>query len=91
MGGVVITGVGCVTPIGIGFEAFAENLRRGASGVGPLRLVDPSPYDCRVSAEVRDFKPHEFMPLRESRSSPRVVSAVATSGRFASGSRAPRR
>src|SRR5262249_15014588 len=83
MPGVVITGIGCVTPIGIGVESFTESLKRGGSGIGPLPLLDSSPYACRVSAEVQGFKPQEFMPLRESRSSPRVVQFAVAASRLA--------
>jgi 3-oxoacyl-[acyl-carrier-protein] synthase II len=83
MSGAVITGIGCLTPIGIGFEAFAEALRSGASGVGPLACIDPNPYECRVAAEVRGFEPGEFMPAREARSSPRVVQLAVAAARLA--------
>ncbi len=83
MSGVVITGMGCVTPIGIGVAAFAEGLRSGASGVGVLTSMDPAPYKCRVAAEVRGFDPHEYMPHREARSSPRVVQLAVAAARLA--------
>lgn len=83
MSGAVITGIGCITPIGIGIEAFTEALRGGVSGVGPLTAMDEAPYKCRVAAEVRGFSPQEFMPLREARSSPRVVQFAVAAARLA--------
>lgn len=80
---VVITGMGCVTPIGIGLPAFSESLRSGASGTGPLSAFDPSPYGCRVAAEVLDFRPSDFMALREARSLPRVVQLGVAASRLA--------
>lgn len=74
----VITGVGCVSPIGIGIEAFSESLRMGTCGIGPLALCDPRPHQCKVAAEVRDFDALRFMHLRDARALPRVVQfAVA--------------
>ncbi|HEY0078212.1 MAG TPA: beta-ketoacyl-[acyl-carrier-protein] synthase family protein [Pyrinomonadaceae bacterium] len=52
---VVITGMGCVTPIGIGREAFWRGLREGRSGVGRIESFDASDSPVRIAAEVRDF------------------------------------
>lgn len=43
---VVITGLGVVSPIGIGKDAFWQNLIAGKSGVGYITAFDPSPYPC---------------------------------------------
>ncbi len=80
---VVITGMGCVTPIGIGLPAFSESLRAGVSGTGPLTQFDASPYACQVAAEVRDFRATDFMALREARSLPRVVQLGVAAARMA--------
>ena len=79
----VVTGIGCVTPIGLGVAAFSEALRRGVSGTGPLTAIDPAPYRSRVAAEVHGFRPEHFMPAREARSSPRVVQFAIASARMA--------
>lgn len=70
---VVVTGMGCVSPIGIGVPAFSESLKAGVSGTRPLTRFDARPYRCRVAAEIEDFEPGEFMALREARALPRVV------------------
>jgi 3-oxoacyl-[acyl-carrier-protein] synthase II len=69
----LVTGVGCVTPIGIGFSAFADALRRGVSGVGRVTHFDASHYFSKIAAEVRDFDPAVFMDLREAKALPRVA------------------
>jgi 3-oxoacyl-[acyl-carrier-protein] synthase II len=51
---VAITGVGVVTPIGLGWDAFRDALREGRSGVGPITSFDSSGLDTRIAAEVRD-------------------------------------
>ena len=54
---VAITGLGAVTPIGIGVKAFWRGLRDGALGVGRITRFDPSPFACQVAAEVKGFEP----------------------------------
>jgi 3-oxoacyl-[acyl-carrier-protein] synthase II len=52
---VVITGIGCVTPLGLNVTELWESLRRGVSGVGPTTLFDARNFPSRISAEVRDW------------------------------------
>ncbi len=58
---VVITGLGVVAPNGIGKDAFWQNLIAGKSAVDYIRAFDPSPYPCKIAAEVRDFNAEDFM------------------------------
>ena len=51
----VVTGMGCVSPNGIGREAFATALRSGRSGVGKVSLFDPEGLAVTIAAEVKDF------------------------------------
>jgi 3-oxoacyl-[acyl-carrier-protein] synthase II len=52
---VVITGMGCVTPLGTRVEEVWKNLVAGASGVGPTTIFDASRFPTRISAEVRNW------------------------------------
>jgi 3-oxoacyl-[acyl-carrier-protein] synthase II len=52
---VVITGMGCVTPIGIGRAAYWDALQRGTSGVRYIESFDPAEWPVKIAAEVRDF------------------------------------
>ncbi len=52
---VVITGMGCVTPIGIGREAFWRGLQQGESGVRRIERFDVADSPIKIAAEVRDF------------------------------------
>jgi len=58
---VVITGIGVVSPVGIGKKAFWESLKSGRSGVGRITRFDPSEVPVKIAAEVKDFDPHQFM------------------------------
>lgn len=52
---VVITGVGCVTPLGTTVESMWKRVLAGESGVGPTTLFDASEFPTKISAEVRDW------------------------------------
>lgn len=57
---VVITGVGCITPLGNSVKTMWGRLLKGESGVGPTTLFDASNFPTRISAEVRDFDLADF-------------------------------
>jgi len=65
VGPVVISGVGVVSPIGIGREAFWDSLLAGRSGVRPLRAFDTSTSKCRIAAEVIDFDAKQYVRPRK--------------------------
>lgn len=64
---VVITGLGVVAPNGIGKNAFWEALVAGKSGIDYITSFDATPYPCQVAAEVKDFRPTDFMDKKNSR------------------------
>jgi 3-oxoacyl-[acyl-carrier-protein] synthase II len=61
---VVITGLGGVTPIGLGVDAIWESACAGRSGIGPITLFDVSAQLCRIAGEVRGFDPGRYMPAK---------------------------
>jgi 3-oxoacyl-[acyl-carrier-protein] synthase II len=62
---VVITGMGLVTPVGIGVQPVWEALLKGESGVGPITSFDAADYPCRIAAEVRNFDPLLYVDRKE--------------------------
>src|SRR5687767_932468 len=60
----VITGLGIVSPIGIGIDAFWASARAGRSGIGYPTLFDASklPRECQIVGEVADFDVRDWMP-----------------------------
>ncbi len=64
---VVITGMGVVSPIGIGIETFEEALFEGKNGVARITLFDASSYRSQIAGEVRNFNPRDYLPLKQIR------------------------
>lgn len=59
---IVITGMGAVTPLGIGVDSFWKNLIEGKSGIDTIKSFDPSELAVQIAGEVKDFNPSEYMP-----------------------------
>lgn len=64
---VAVTGMGAVTPIGIGVKAFWEGITREKIGFAPITRFDASEYKCRLAAEVKDFQPENYMDKKSAR------------------------
>ena len=67
MAGVVVTGVGAVTPLGIGVDAFWQGLTAGRSGIRRIERFDVSNLDVMIGGEVPDFEPKAFMDVKAAR------------------------
>jgi len=80
---VVITGMGVVTPIGIGLEPFWQGLIEGKSGIDYITSFDASQYRCNVAAEVRDFNPEDFIDKKEVKKMDRFTQFAIAAGRMA--------
>jgi 3-oxoacyl-[acyl-carrier-protein] synthase II len=63
----VITGLGCVTPVGQSVPEFWDSLTAGHSGVRRITLFDPSDQECQIAAEVKDWDPARFMDPKAAR------------------------
>lgn len=64
---IVITGLGCVSPLGNDVESTWKSALAGQSGAGPVTQFDPSEYRTRIAAEVKGFKPEDHFEYREAR------------------------
>ena len=80
---VVITGMGVVSPLGSDLRSFWHLLSEGASGVRPLSLFDTSPFSSSLAAEVRDFDPTDFIPVKQARRMGRVSQFAVASALMA--------
>ncbi len=76
---VVITGLGAVTPVGIGVPAYWDAICAGRPGVGPLTLVDPTLVPSKVAAQCLDFDPKAALGPKEARRLDRATQFALTS------------
>src|SRR6202161_149093 len=76
---VVVTGVGLVTPLGVGVEKNWDALMAGRSGIGLITRFDASEFPARIAGEVRDFKPEDWIEKRDiKKMDPFIQYAVAS-------------
>jgi len=62
---VVVTGMGVVSPLGVGIDAFWDGLTHGRSGVRRITRFDPSPYPSQIAGEIPDFDAAAHLPRRD--------------------------
>lgn len=67
MNRVFVTGIGVVSPIGIGVDNFIEGLKQGKSGISRITSFDPSSHTVQIAAEIKDFDPEQYMGKKEIR------------------------
>ena len=78
---VAITGLGVVSPVGIGKENYWRALEAGKNGVERVTQFDPTDYSVKIAGEVRDFDPALYMAKKDAKRSDRVIqfsTAAAT-------------
>ncbi len=61
---VVVTGLGAITPIGIGLDALRAALRAERSAVGPITRFDPAPFRTHIAAQVNDFHAEDHLEAK---------------------------
>ena len=64
---VVITGLGAITPIGTGKDAFWKGLLEGRNGIGRITHFDTEGFDAKIAGEVKDFDPVAYIDKKESK------------------------
>ncbi len=79
----VITGLGCVTPIGHSVGEFWSSLVSGVSGVHRITLFDPSDQQCQIAAEVKDWDPTRYMEAKAARRAARFSQFAVAAARQA--------
>jgi 3-oxoacyl-[acyl-carrier-protein] synthase II len=78
---VVVTGVGLVSPLGVGTSETWEGLLAGRSGIGPLTRFDATEFTSRIAGQVKDFEPTDYLPAKDVKKSDTFIHyAIAAAG-----------
>ncbi len=80
---VVVTGVGLVSPLGVGTEATWQGILDSRSGIGPITRFDASDFVSRVAGEVSDFDPSDFMDKKDIKKYDTFIQYGAAAAHFA--------
>jgi 3-oxoacyl-[acyl-carrier-protein] synthase II len=80
---VVVTGIGAVTPIGVGTDGLWAGLRARRSAVRTLTRFDPTPFRSRIAAEINDFDPVDYLGARRAKRLDRCSQLSLAAGRMA--------
>ncbi len=70
---IVVTGLGAVTPVGVGKDNYWSALLSGVSGIGRISLFDPEAFDVKIAAEVKDFDVTRWVDRKDARRMDRFV------------------
>src|SRR5262245_26130346 len=80
---VVITGMGLVSPLGIGVRENWEALLAGRSGIGPITRFDTTDYPARIAGEIKGFDPALYSPAKEIKKSDLFIHYALAATQFA--------
>ncbi len=80
---VVVTGLGCVTPIGLGHQEFWTNLLAGKHGFLPITSFDTAEYPAKFAAQVPNFDPEAYINKKEARRMDRVIQFSVAASKMA--------
>ncbi len=80
---VVVTGVGLVSPLGVGTEPTWEAMLAGRSGVGPITAFDASAFTTRIAGEVKGFEPQRWIERKELKKTGRFIQFAIAAADFA--------
>jgi 3-oxoacyl-[acyl-carrier-protein] synthase II len=80
---VVITGLGAITPVGIGTDAYWQSLLAGKSGIGLITRFDASEYTTQIAGEVKDFDPTQYIEKKEAKRMDRSTQFAVAAAKMA--------
>ncbi len=80
---VVVTGIGMISPLGVGNEPTWQGLVEGRSGIGPITKFDASGYACRIAGEVNGFDPEKWIEKKEVKKSDTFIHYAVAAAQMA--------
>ena len=80
---IVITGLGAITPIGIGNEAFAKALKEGKSGISAIEHFDANLFPTKISGYIKDFDAEKFIDKKRSKRMARFTQLGVSAAKLA--------
>lgn len=80
---VVITGLGIISPLGIGRESYWEALSRGRTGFRQITLFDATPFNVQIAGEITDFDPVVFLGKKGLRTLDRSTTLISSAAKLA--------
>ena len=80
---VVVTGVGLLSPLGIGTEETWQNIRQGRNGISRIEQFDATEFACRIAGEVKNFEPNQYIERKEIKKMGRFIQFGIAATEFA--------
>ena len=80
---IVVTGIGMVTPLGVGKEEFGRRIFAGDCAVAPIKSFDTSEFTSHLGAEVADFQPRDFVSVKNLRRMDKISLLTSAAARLA--------
>ena len=80
---VVVTGIGLVSPLGVGTEETWEGVRNARSGIGPITAFDAAAYTTRIAGQVKGFDPEKYIERKEIKKMGRFIHLAVAAADFA--------
>jgi 3-oxoacyl-[acyl-carrier-protein] synthase II len=80
---VVVTGLGLVTPLGVGVENTWSALCQGRSGIGEITRFDTTAFTTKIAGEVKDFNAEDFLPKKDAKRTERFIAYAVAAARMA--------
>jgi len=80
---VAITGLGAVSPLGLGADKHWENLVAGKNAVQHITHFDPTGFDAQIAAQINDFDPNQWLDKKEARRLPRFIQFSVAAAKLA--------
>src|SRR5215207_8558743 len=80
---VVVTGLGAITPLGIGVEATWKAVCEGRCGIQRITRFDASAHDCQIAGEVREFNPTDYIDKKDIKKMDLFIQYAMAAGQMA--------